>query len=842
LGTSQPLPGIYYRHETHLPIQKQQHTTAMAAGPAGLTTPTHVRTRAPPYPRPLSPIDVAECPLTADTVVYASTDYPSYPCEDNDNEEEVDAEAAQRAAKRRKRIRENAAAVQRGEGVVILTAGLKGPFEGGRWRNPWARRRTTKSGKEVPETAPRQGLNAVKPVRQKQTGVVLETAAPARSEVPQRDEAVLAPAHAVEGDEIEFMQPAVVKERPPTNVFKKTTEVGVEVEDVARQHITPTSARRIEDWLRTNDAFKSERLPPDIRSSPTPMGRDEELRLPSPEKQAARPVSADGVGKGMGLGAWADRFSSQKESQQQQQRALAQTNGGESTQQTHESEHRAEAAIIAQKGRSVHRVPPSTNLPAFEYKRAARKATAEVISSRPPKVRKPEGEHVREDQPEKKEADQPSVQSEAQISDPEPTPRTAPEHPALTTETSKATTLGQLPSAQLVSGNIPPDGFSNVQSTAELLQLVKEPTTEETTQQQDQADEKGQSVVKVAISKPDHSEKQDAAATLHTKPPATHQTPVRALDTQALLHNIQPFDMSTVKKIEIHPVPISATATTPVTASKAPTSANMKPLPAPTTKKQPNRTRAAPKTAKKKTSFVNDPASDESQSSIKRGFQVRKTPGKYASPPPPSKIELAAAMGLSTPADDNEEEDQNDGDLDPLTVTKPAAVNGNTHNLRRSAHNKTKPSARAPLRKSILKSRTHPYESSAPACTTQTATGHSLPYSGTNGHPNGTYVSTTNGSPKQDGQGLAQLASCTGMGVTMSGEEMELDMFAIENRTSVRAGSGSGSDEDKAAAGGGEDGLGDGELEDFDMEKALGEIGDYLGAGGWDVEGAVRAA
>jgi hypothetical protein len=97
--------------------------------------------KVPIYPRPVSPLHAESYPVEPQDVIYAS----SCPSSDDD--------ASTRAAKRR-RIEKLGEQYLRGDGLHILSAGLKGPFGPG-WKNPWAQRETLVKQEviEIPETA-----------------------------------------------------------------------------------------------------------------------------------------------------------------------------------------------------------------------------------------------------------------------------------------------------------------------------------------------------------------------------------------------------------------------------------------------------------------------------------------------------------------------------------------------------------------------------------------------------------------------------------------------------------------------------------------------------------------
>lgn len=100
--------------------------------------------RVPIYPRPVSPLHAESYPIDPRDVIYAT----SCPSSDDD--------ADTRAAKRR-RIEKLGEQYLRGDGLHILSAGLKGPFTDG-WKNPWAKRerRVKRTVIEIPETTGKQ--------------------------------------------------------------------------------------------------------------------------------------------------------------------------------------------------------------------------------------------------------------------------------------------------------------------------------------------------------------------------------------------------------------------------------------------------------------------------------------------------------------------------------------------------------------------------------------------------------------------------------------------------------------------------------------------------------------
>lgn len=87
----------------------------------------------PEYPRNVPDIDLGEDLLLPGAIIYTQ-----------DEDEAGDAEELARIrASKRRRIEANAQAYLRGEGLFILSAGLRGPFDVG-WNNPWAEKNKRK--------------------------------------------------------------------------------------------------------------------------------------------------------------------------------------------------------------------------------------------------------------------------------------------------------------------------------------------------------------------------------------------------------------------------------------------------------------------------------------------------------------------------------------------------------------------------------------------------------------------------------------------------------------------------------------------------------------------------
>lgn len=170
----------------------------------------------PPYPRPVASIDFDDYPILPGTVVYT-------------NDKELDENA--RAAKRR-RVEANANAYLRGEGLFILSAGLRGPFNAG-WKNPWA----TKTNKrtqvpDVDESPAKRIRTLPNNVRQAHRTTASTTSERHPQSIPRQE-----------------------------NPFEKTI----------RSSEPPTHDEKVESWLRRNSALPQDSFA--VPTSPTPKKR-----------------------------------------------------------------------------------------------------------------------------------------------------------------------------------------------------------------------------------------------------------------------------------------------------------------------------------------------------------------------------------------------------------------------------------------------------------------------------------------------------------------------------------------------------------------------------------------
>ena len=506
------------------------------------------RGKVPEYPRPVPDIDVDEIPICQDTIVYEQwTD-------------DVETHADERAKKRQKRRQEVAETYLRGGEIMILTASLKGPFEG--WKNPWAKKkqkRGEKYGLEVPETG----------LRNNRPRIIQPFEAVKGSENDPID---------LEDNEALPIDVSDSKDQPP-NPFNAKNQAA----RITLGGQEPSSTKRVEEWLKTSDVY-SRRPRSHPGSSPTPATRPPTRdRQSPPATTSSIPLKPSHQSDVQGqevpmLGINKDAPSSRP--------------GTASSGPTHESPRRAEAAILEAKRRSLQVVPPSTSLPAFEYRRCRRDDKKPFGNQRLSGEPKPKDtESARVSEPSKEPENDPSNGKDKSMS-----------KPVLSTETSKTSTVHNIPSAQAPGPNLEPV-VSNAQSTNDLLQELPSASRSEVQAAQPAptrpdaqgayADEQG-----VLGRKPENAvfDKPKATADVVAPVPSL-DTPVRELETQEMIAGIKPFDFSTIKKPQA-----------PLT----------RPSPATATKVKPT------KSGKRASFAVEHPTSDDSQTSIKAGLKVRK--------------------------------------------------------------------------------------------------------------------------------------------------------------------------------------------------------------------------
>jgi hypothetical protein len=557
------------------------------------------RGRVPEYPRPVPEFDYSDLAICDDTVVY------------DDAGSDVDG----RAYKRLKRREDWAETYLRGGEIRILTAGLRGPFEG--WRNPWKKTKNGANGRatvmEVPETTLRPGM--------------LQDIAEIRGT-----------------DDVTEIKRAAFSKSDPPNPFDNRPRTTV----IGRSEQAPSSTKRVEEWLRKSEVY-SRKSKAHAGSSPTPMPRPmsrgkSPLRQlqSSPRRPGSRQtngVKRTLVTNGFEPLATSDRPSSRNAHETRRNgfeplamsprptsrdanepkrtlvtngfEPLASWSGTASSGPSFRSPRRAEAAILEQKMDSVHRLPPSTNQPAFEFRRPRRNEKKSVEN--------PNG-IGKEPAPRNEVSNQQEhLNAVHLVKDLSSVPR-----PTLSAETSKTSTLHNLPSAQPA----PPPQFqseiSNAHSTNELLQELPSASRSGLQQGRSNKDEKSN---EAAANEPEIVPREqtvdgeDAAVIEENRPQV--ETPVREPETQELIAGLKPFDFSTMKKPFDPP---------PSTTRKA----------------------TSGKHTKRASFAVDHPLSDDSQTSIKAGFKIKKPAVSNASENASPKVVLFNEKPTEDSPQDNE--------------------------------------------------------------------------------------------------------------------------------------------------------------------------------------------
>ncbi len=550
------------------------------------------RGKVPDYPRPIPIIEVDDIPICEDTTIYEHW---------NDNEE---SELEERAKSRQKRRQEAAEIYLRGGEVRLLTASLKGPFE--KWRNPWGKKRQKTEGEpglEVPETTARLTHPACL-----QTGDIDAGKGSHRDPIDLGDDGVIL-VHA-SGPRVEPLNPFSAKDRVGNIMLP------------AQEH---SSTKRVEDWLKTSDVYTRRPRSP-AGSSPTPAARPptREGTVPRPPSSPVRVKLCNNPKEGLEAHEVA-RLEVSKDTPASQ-------SGTSSSVPTHESPQRAEAAIIEQKQKSLHTVPPSSNLPAFEYRRPRRVRNSHPLGKQWPGIstskQVPQMEAITAGLPRGQPDTSPTLPAEPAMPQ-----DTSMSRPALSTMTSKTSTVHNLPSAQVAPALIAVPPISSAQSTNDMLQELLSTTrsevdrrgaskaTEDTTSTGIEAFEGDRSEQKIEYK----SCEQVASAANEMAAASTHnETPVRELETQEMIAAIKPFDFSTIKKR----TPAFARWQSPATATKV----------------QPAR-------SSKRASFAGEhQLSDDAQKSIKAGMRVKKftttLDSEKAAPKVPLFEETATGAGL----------------------------------------------------------------------------------------------------------------------------------------------------------------------------------------------------
>ena len=503
------------------------------------------RGKVPEYPRPVPTIDLEDIPICDDTIVYEEwTD-------------DAEREAEERAEKRQKRRQDVAESYLRGGEIMILTASLKGPFEG--WENPWAKKKQRTGGLEVPETTAKIALSGLP-----QAEHIAKTSARGHISL-QADDPI---PHDAQTAELAPRNPFGAKDRATNGTLEGHG---------------PSSTKRVEDWLKTSDVY-SRRSKSHLGSSPTPA-----TRLKTRDQMCPQPRSSPIRTKPGHDDAKAQTLVSEARIEPPISRP-----GTASSAPTQESPRRAEAAILESKRRSLHTLPPSTNLPEFEFRRGrqARKKS-------PGDGQSPHAIIIPNDLSRAEPLAQPHTDSgvppEGSKSRDTSKPR-----PLLSTETSKTSTVQHIPSAQAVAAPNPEPAASNAQSTNEILHELPSTTRSRVNLQQHAipkalaAHQQIPEPITVQVRRTQGVEGPDQVC----PPPTADDTPMRELETQEMIAAIKPLDFSTIKKPTFDLIRLQSPATA---------------------------TKVMPTKKPKRASFaVEHPASDESQRSIKAGMKVKK--------------------------------------------------------------------------------------------------------------------------------------------------------------------------------------------------------------------------
>lgn len=219
------------------------------------------RAKVPEYPRPVAPIDFEELPICADTIVY-------------DEQASIEDEANERAAKRQ-RIEAYATSYLRGEPLFIATAQLKGPFGSG-WQNPWARAKPKNN--DLQQDALRRDIhttaaNSARQQRQKSSPSIKRPAVRQSTHLQQQEkkksEKLLKRAESL--DEQLFWSGR------HTRVHQSSVEEGV------------GETRKVEDWLKRNSFYEhaEQRHAPSFSSMSSPTYRYSQKRT---KKREATPI------------------------------------------------------------------------------------------------------------------------------------------------------------------------------------------------------------------------------------------------------------------------------------------------------------------------------------------------------------------------------------------------------------------------------------------------------------------------------------------------------------------------------------------------------------------------
>ena len=520
-----------------------------------------LKSKVPEYPRPVSPVSAEEYPIGKDTTVYFGGN-------------DVVEESAKLRATKRRRIESCATAYLRGEPLFILSAQLKGPF-GNDWQNPWGKARRVVGRHEaalleVPETTAKHQLEP--------TTVSAKGVSRLFSPTAQTHE-FKSSLQRAQADEISLssaIDPPPVSLEPTDNIF------ALHLADAGLKN------QKVEDWLKKHKSYsQAEEEQP--HSSPTPLQKPTTARTKKwecPIIDVDIPPVPDRVVELANL-LLPQKFDMSEEEQPshhsknvvhhintKDQSLEVNSAGAPST-----NKSRAEHAILKSKRRSLHTIPPSSYLPAFEYRKVF-----------PDESKAPAAEHMNATTTTETHVEQTKETLEAKAplqSDASETSRSLhtaqdaafdiPSISHLSKERSKASTEREMPSAQIPVQAILQSAPSNLSSNVHLLEepldqpaqifvpMVKDDngaTSEDASRTHQVAvDER---LVQGVANETINVECLSALRLLHSEATPRNDA-ARPVNTQQMIETITPFAFTTAKKKAID----VENKSTPVTATKS---------------------------------------------------------------------------------------------------------------------------------------------------------------------------------------------------------------------------------------------------------------------------------
>lgn len=480
----------------------------------------------------MSPVSAEEYPICPDTIVYHGVPH------------ELDDGVEARAAKRR-RIESYAVSYLRGEPLFILTAQLRGPFTRD-WQNPWST-----------------------------PGKAIVNGNPTRPEIPETSK--------------------IVRQRhslPHAPLRDAQSD-----EEVVHSH-----DQKVERWLKTNKAY-GQLNTVHSQSSPTPHTGPIKPRTkkwespmidmefpPVPDEvvslaQMLPPLPADLPALNQVIDVPEDdpRFIQVADVQLEQDPVHPlHTIAGLVT-----DVEKAEFAMLASKRRSLHTIPASSHLPAFEYRRVT--AKEQENGETPGDLVKTLSEPVVEDPTalaNTVDAHLAQAQADVKSYEERQDPPLVNIQQSLSKVSSCNETEDQLPSAQVIAQPPHQSAISNLSSHGETLLELHISNAPEGSEGVLAGDSRaaeparapadtgmGDGAPTLTIGEPQHSVI-DSASALQMK--NIDMTPkadfAKQLNTQQMVNSITPFAMSTIKKKSYD----AGTKRSPAKATKARTSRNKK--------------------------------------------------------------------------------------------------------------------------------------------------------------------------------------------------------------------------------------------------------------------------